>query len=99
MTYLMPNATNVLTFLSYGNDVTSGWFWTICLIFLYIVMLGNLKINNSFEDSFAASSFFCGIIGIGFGILQWITGYVLLVSIVLAIIGGIVLLWRKTPTT
>jgi hypothetical protein len=97
--YPMPNATDVVSFLTYGNTVTNNWFWTFCLIAIYGIMFGNLKINNSFEDSFGATSFFCGIIGIFMGVLSFVSGFVTLISILLSIVGAMVLLLRKTPTT
>lgn len=99
MTYPMPNATNIVTFLSYGNDATGGLFWPLALIAMFAIMLGNLKLTNSWEDSFASASFFTGIVGIFLGILQFISGYITIAMMALAIIGAMLLIWRKTPTT
>ena len=89
------NVTGPLDMLTGLNAITNGTFWPFFLVATFAIMLGTLKIGNDWSDSFAASSFFTGVMGTLLGVGGLVTNYVTVLSIVLSFIGAASLLWKR----
>lgn len=61
--YAQPNIASTECLLSYGNEVTGGWFWTGILIFIFLVVFGIQK-HRGYKSvhCFATTSWFTGIL-------------------------------------
>ena len=94
MTYIL-NVTTPMDLLVNVNTVTNGMFWPFMLIATFGIIIGTLKINNTWEESFASSTFLVGILGILLGIMSLITFYETIICIIMAFIGTVTLLWKR----
>ena len=92
---LPTNMANVIDMLIYANTATGGMFWIFGWIAIFSISFGTLKYNNTWEDSFAGASFFAGVIGTLMGVASLLNNYVVVISIIMAVIGGAIMIWRR----
>jgi len=91
MTYAYPsNITGISDLALWTNNVTGGWFWSMILMGLFVILFMSFK-SYSTERAFATSSFVCMIIGIMMGVMGLISSYVVVLLMVIAGIAVIAL--------
>jgi hypothetical protein len=59
--YNLTNATLPVDLLTYGNNVTGGWFWQLILLALYFVIYITMSYTTSTMRSFTVMGFIGGI--------------------------------------
>lgn len=83
-----PNiTTNITQTLTYVNDVSDGWGWSIILFGIFFIILISQK-NYSFTRSFASTSSITFILALMLRILNLISDYSLLICFV-SLIGSV----------
>jgi len=97
MTYASPSTINMSKGLSstfgYLGNVTDGWFGSILLIAIYvIVLMGFYKAQNDFKGAMAVAGFGTFVVSLLFWIGGMISGITFGITIAVAIIGVLVLL-------
>jgi hypothetical protein len=95
MTYAQPNFTDPAQFITYGPTVTSGLFFDLILIGIFIVTFGTLSGRTTTERAFAVAAFFNGVLSMFLFIIGGIEITAALISVSLAIVGFILLLFNK----
>jgi len=88
--YPAPNVTSVTSFLFYPNIVTGGWFWTMILAAIFIVLFIVGKIFTT-ERAFAVASFVTLLAAVILRAIDFIGDMPVFISVALAIFGMIAL--------
>ena len=95
MTYLLANFSSPVEMLVYASLVTGGWFWPLMLVALWIVSMGILGGFTTIERSFAATSFFIGILATFIFAMGGMDASFAVIFIALAIGGFVMLLFSR----
>lgn len=93
--YPIANATQITDLFIYANTVTSGWFWQLILLALYIVTYISLSYTTQTMKAFTVTTTFCGIIGTFMYALAWIPESTWIICMVLAVASFVMLLFQQ----
>jgi len=94
MPFELINATEPMALFNYPNTVTGGQFWNLILLAIFVVSYLGISKRSNNQKSFAASGFLLGVIASFFFVLGWIEVLPLLISLVVALSGFILLLFK-----
>lgn len=96
MAYPYPSTidtTSILGILTYLNAVTRGWFSNMILLSLYIITIyGYYKAKDRLAEGIAIAGYFVFVVALFFWIGGWLSVWVFVIVIALAIIGTLALL-------
>jgi len=95
--YADPTSINltsgILDLLIYLNTVTKGWFLNMTLISIYLVLLSSYYLaKRDLTGGLAISGFATFIIALLFWLSGWLSIYIFLIVIAIAIIGVLALM-------
>ena len=82
--------------LVYANTVTGGWFWTLILLTVYIVVYTSLSYSTHTMKAFTAASFFGGMLSVFLYVMNLIQELALIISLILAIATFVMLLFSQS---
>jgi len=95
MAFPLANFTTPAEWVVYVSTVTGGWFWSLILVAIWVMSFGSLSGYTTVERSFAATSFFTGVLAAFLYVLEAIDTLPTTIAIALAIVGFIMLLFTK----
>lgn len=95
MTLPLANFTSPADWVIYASLVTSGFFWPLMLIAIFIISFGSLLRATTMERAFATSSFFTGILAAFLFIIGGMDSLFAIIFVALAIAGFILLLFSR----
>lgn len=85
---------SILGILTYLNTVTDGWFSIMVVLSLYAIsIIGYYKATGEMAASFGVSGFFVFVVALFFWIAGFLPVYAFIISIALAFIGLLAILF------
>lgn len=93
MTFPTPNAMGIIDILVYVNTVTGGWFWSLTLFSIFIILLFSLKMYP-IHTAFSASSFVIFLLGVLFWLIGLISDKIFMITVIM-MLGSALLLFLK----
>ena len=93
--YPIANFTTPGDWISYASTATSGMFWNLILVAIFMIMFGTFQKSSSVERGFAASSFVTGLLAIFLLLMNGIDSWSATAWIVLSFAGFILLLFNR----
>jgi len=90
MVFANPRINNTIQVFSYANSVTDGFFMTIMLIVVWIILFVSFKFQWRADTSFVSASFLTMLISMILAVADLVSDFVVVVFVLMFLAGAFI---------